>query len=72
MELLKATLEEGERKSQAQKVELKEKITSLIIALEEAREQQVSLHPFKDHVLAQRAKMHQLQVAIEGERCRVL
>ena len=40
--------------------------------LEEAREQQVSLQPFKEYVLAERAKMLQLQVAIEEERCRVL
>ena len=41
-------------------------------ALEEAKEQQVILQPFKEHILAQRSKMHQLQVAIEEERCRVL
>ena len=72
MELLKATLEEGERKSQAQKEELKENITSLTTALEESREQQVSLQPFKEHFLAQRSRMHQLQMAIEEERCKVL
>ena len=72
LELQKATLEEGERQSQVQKVEIKEQITSLTTALEEAKEHQVSLHPFKEHVLAQRAKMHQLQLAIEEERCKVL
>ena len=44
----------------------------MIVALEEAKEQLVSLQPFKEHILAQRSKMHQFQMAIEGERCRVL
>ena len=72
LELQKTTLEASERQSQGQEEKLKEQITSLTTNLEEAREQQVSLQPFKEHVLAQRAKMLQLQVAIEEERCRVL
>ena len=52
MELQKATLEEFERQSQWQTAELKEQITLLIAALEEAKEWQVSLQPFKEHVLA--------------------
>ena len=47
-------------------------ISSLTTALEEAREQQVNLQPFKEHVLPQKAKMLQIQTAIEGERCKVL
>ena len=58
LELQKTTLEEGERKSQVQKVELREQITSLTATLEETKEQQVSLQPFKEHFLAQRSKMH--------------
>ena len=38
LELQKATLEEGERQSQAQKAEVKEHITSLTSSLEEAKE----------------------------------
>ena len=72
LELQKDTLEESKRQSQGQNAELKEKITSLTAALEEAKEQQVCLQPFKQHILAQRNKMHQLQVAIEEERCKVL
>ena len=72
LELQKATLETNERKSQAQEEKLQENITSLTVALEEAKEQHVSLQPFKEHVLAQRAKMLQLQVSIEEERCRVV
>ena len=40
--------------------------------MEEAKEQQVNLQPFKEHVLAQKAKMLQLQTAIKEERCKVL
>ena len=65
LELQKTTLEEGERKSQVQKAELREHITSLIAALEETKEQQVSVQSFKEHILAQRAKMLQLQMTIE-------
>ena len=72
LELQKATLEGSKRESQGQNVELKEHITSLTATLEEAKEQQVSLQPFKEHFLAQRSKIHQLQVAIEEERCKVL
>ena len=32
----------------------------------------MNLQPFKEHVLAQKAKMLQLQTAIEEERCKVL
>ena len=52
LELQKANLEESERKSQGQNAELKGQITSLTTALGEAKEQQVSLQPFKEHVLA--------------------
>ena len=40
--------------------------------MKEAKEQQTSIHPFKEHSLTQRSKMHQLQVSIEEERCIVL
>ena len=65
-------MEESERKSQGQTVELREQVASLTVALKEAREQQVNIQPFKEHVLAQRSKMHQMQVAIEEERCKDL
>ena len=41
-------------------------------ALEVAREQQVNLQPFKEHVLTQKTKMLQLQTAVEEQICRVL
>ena len=72
LELQKATLEESEKQSQVQIVEFKEQIASLPTSLEEAREQQTNIQPFKEHVLTQRSKMHRLQVFIEEERCKVL
>ena len=72
LELQKTTLETNEKQAQEQKARLQEHVTSLTTALQEAKEQQVDLKPFKEHVLAQKAKMLQLQNAIEEERCKVL
>ena len=72
LELQKDTLEETEKQSQVQEAEFKEQIASLAVPLEEAREWKTSIHPFKEHVLTQRSKMHRLQVSIEEERCIVL
>ena len=52
LDLQKATLEESKRLSQVQETKLKEQVASLAASLEEAREQQTSIHPFKEHVLA--------------------
>ena len=68
----KIILQASELHTQEQNKKHQEQIASLKAALEEAREQQVNLHPFKEHVLAQKAKMLQLQTAIEEERCKVL
>ena len=65
-------MEELEKQSQMQAIELKEQIASLAASLEEAREQQTIIQRFKEHVLAQRSRMHKLQVSIEEERCKVL
>ena len=72
LELQKTTLEENKKQAQEQEMKLREQISSLTTALEEEKEQQVNLQPFKEHVLAQKAKMLQLQTAIEEERCKVL
>ena len=48
----KIILQASEMHSQEQKEKRQEKISSLTTALEEAREQQVSLQPFKEHILA--------------------
>ena len=42
--------------------ELKEQLASLTAELETTKEQQVDLQPFKDYILAQKAKMMQLQI----------
>ena len=68
----KIILEVSELHTQEQEKKHQEHISSLTTALEEAREQQVNLQLFKENVLAQKAKMLQLQTAIEGERCKVL
>ena len=68
----KILLEANEMHTKEQEKKHQEKISSLTTALEEAREQRVNLQPFKEHVLAQEAKMLQLQTAIEEERCKVL
>ena len=39
---------------------LKEQLASLTVELETAKEQQVDLQPFKEYILAQKAKMLQL------------
>ena len=52
--------------------ELKERLDSLTAELETAKEQQVDLQPFKEYILAQKAKMMELQTAVEEERCKVL
>ena len=65
-------MEETEKQFQVQATEFKRQIASLEASLKEATEQQTSIQPFKEHVLTQRSRMHQLQVSIEEERCRVL
>ena len=72
LELQKTTWEANEKQAEEQERKLQEHISSLTTALETRKEQQVNLQPFKEHVLAQKAKMLQLQTAIEEERCKVV
>ena len=72
LELKKTTWEANEKQAQEQERKLQEHISSLTTTLEVAKEQQVNLQPFKEHVLAQKANMLQLKTAIEEERCKVL
>ena len=51
---------------------LEEKNTSLIASLKDAVEQKTDIQPLKEHVLTQRKKIHQLQICIEDERCKIL
>ena len=72
LELQKTTLEANEKQAQEQEERLQEQITSLTTTVQAAKEQQVDLQPFKEHVLAQKAKMLQLQTAMKEEKCKVL
>ena len=65
LEQQKTALEANEQQAQEQERKLQEQITSLTTTLEAAKDQQVNLQPFKEHVLAQKDKMMQLQNAIE-------
>jgi len=58
--------------SDSQVQELKGQLASLTTDLEAAKEQQVDLQPFKEYILAQKAQILQLQMALEEERCKVL
>ena len=47
-------------------------IASLTTSLKDAMEQKMDVQPLKEYVLSQRKKIHQLQVCIEEERCKVV
>ena len=51
-------MEETEKQFQVQAAEFKGQIASLTTSLKEAKEQQTSIQPFKEHALKQRSKMH--------------
>ena len=72
MEAQKATIEEREKQYQVQVVSFEGQIGSLIASLKDSNEQQTNIQPLKEHVLAQRRKMHQLQMSIEEERYKIL
>ena len=65
-------MEEKEKQFQAQAAYFEGQIYSLTTSLKEASEQQTNIQPLKENVLAQRRRMHQLQVSIEEERCKIL
>ena len=44
---------------------------SLTASLKYARKQKIDVQPLKEHVLAQRRRIHQLQIRIEKERCKI-
>ena len=47
-------------------------IASLTGSLKDVSEQKTNIQPMKEHVLAQRRRVHQLQMSIEEERCKIL
>ena len=65
-------MEEKEKQFQVQVADFEGQITSLVALLKDASEKQTNIQPLKEHVLAQRRRMHWLQVSIEEERCKVL
>ena len=72
LEAQRATMEEKEKQFQVQVADFEGHITSLAASLKDASEQQTNIQPLKEHVLSQRRRIHQLQVSIEEERCKVL
>ena len=72
MEAQRATIEEREKQNQVQITSFEGQIASLIASLKDSNEQKTDTHPVKEHVLAQRRRMHQLQMSIEEERCNIL
>ena len=54
-----------------QAVNFEGQIASLTTLLKDDSEQQTDIRPLKEHVLAQRRRMHQLQVSIEEERSKI-
>ena len=65
-------MEEKEKQFQVQVAYFEGQINSLVASLKDASEQQTNIQPLKEHVLTQWRRMHQLQVSIEEERCKVL
>ena len=46
--------------------------TSLTASLKDVMEHKTDVQPLKEHVLAQRRKIHHLQMCMEEERCNIL
>ena len=72
LEIEKATTEEREKQYRMQVATLEEQNTSLIASLKDAMEHKIDFQPLKEHVLTQRRNIHQLQICIENERCKIL
>ena len=72
MEAQKVTAEEREKQYQVQVAGFEGQIASLTASLKDASEQKTDIQLVKEHVLAQRRRMHQLQMSIEEERCKCL
>ena len=71
MEIGKATAEEKEKQYQMQIVALKEQKNSLTASLKGAMEQKADIRLVKEHALMLRKNIHQIQLQIEDERCKV-
>ena len=51
---------------------LEEQNNSLTTSLKDSMEQKTDIQPLKEHVLIQRKMIHQIQIRIEDERCKIL
>ena len=65
-------MEEKENQFQVQVAVFEGQIASLTTSLKDASEQKNDIQLVKEHVLAQRRRVHQLQMSIEEERCKIL
>ena len=65
-------IEEREKQLQVQVASFEGQIASLTASIKDSSEQKIDIQPVKEHVLAQQRKMHQLQMSIEEERCKIL
>ena len=72
LEAQRVTMEEKEKQFQVQEASFKGQIASLTTSLKDASEQKTNIQPVKKHVLAQRRIIHQLQMCIKEERCKIL
>ena len=72
LEMEKVTTGKKEKQYQMQVAALQEQNTSLTASLKDAIEQKTDIQPLKEHVLTQRKKIHQLQICIEDETCKIL
>ena len=68
----KATTKDKEKQYQTQITALEEQKNSLTSSLKSAMEEKADIRPLKQHVLMLRKKIHQIQLQIEDERCKVL
>ena len=64
-------MEEKEKQFQVQASGFEGQIASLIASLKDSSEYKIDIRPLKEHVLAQRRRMHQLQVSIEEVTARI-
>ena len=72
LESEKVATEERGKQCQMHIVALEGHNASLTASLKDAMEQKMDAQPLKEYVLSQRKKIHQLQVCIEEERCKIL
>ena len=72
LESKKAATEEKEKQYQMQLAVLEGQNASLTASLKDAMEQKTDVQPLKEHVLAQRRKIHHLQMCVEEGKCKIL